>query len=54
MTTQSSGGVKFTDEAMHVYQDRFLAGERNIDSEINSYVVTRNECNLSIISKTEV
>lgn len=35
-----------------VTQADLIAGERNPDSATNSYLVTRDECNLSVISKT--
>ena len=41
-----------TGGAAHAYQASLGAGERNIDSPTNSYLVARPEANLSVISKT--
>lgn len=38
--------------AAHGYETGVIAGERNIDSATNSYLIARPESNLSIIGKT--
>ena len=46
-TTQTSGL-----DVPHVNLDTAIAGERNANSATAGYLVVRQECNLSIISKT--
>lgn len=48
--TESPGGSEVA--YIKTYTASQAAGERNIDSATNSYMVTRDECNLTIIGLT--
>lgn len=51
-STNQPTAQKSTGYAGNSYETGVIAGERNSDSASNSYLVVRNECNLSVISKT--
>lgn len=51
MTTQGMDQMR-TSGAAHVHLPSSIAGERNTSSGTNSYLVARDEANLSVISKT--
>jgi hypothetical protein len=44
--------VKSTSNSLHVIEQGNIAGLRNPSSSTNAYIPVRQECNLSIISKT--
>lgn len=44
--------IKSTLQALHTYEQGLMAGERNPLSSTNSYMVTRKEANLTILSAT--
>lgn len=52
-TTHSNNSApSITDGAQHTAEQGNIAGLRNPSSETNAYIPVRQECNLSIISKT--
>lgn len=44
--------VKATSNALHIIEQGNIAGLRNPQSATNAYIPVRDECNLSVISKT--
>lgn len=50
MSVSKSRLGQITDGAAHVTQATLLAGERNQDSATNSYLVTHEEVNYSVVS----
>lgn len=51
-TRDISVDVDVTSGAQHVLEQGNIAGTRNPSSSTNAYIPVRQECNLSIISKT--
>ena len=51
-TTGRKADPQYTDGAAHVTQAGVIAGERNVDSADNSYLVTKNECNATVLQGT--
>lgn len=51
-STSQQEEVKSTSNGLWSFLSALVAGERHSDSATNGYLVAREECNLSVISKT--